>query len=89
MLRFLVSAAFWGAVIIRGRRLLEGENYSDLSFDGAARIREHRLFEFRSLLEKIRHVKLFLGLGKLRATSTSGFISSSGVIWKNVFKSFR
>ena len=36
MIRYLKSSAFWGDTLIRGRRLLEGGDYSDVSFNGAA-----------------------------------------------------
>ena len=35
MVRFPTSAAIWGTVLNRGRRLLEGDIYSDLNIDGA------------------------------------------------------
>ena len=39
------SAAFWGGMFIRGRTLLEGSTYSDLSVGDAAFIKGQRLFE--------------------------------------------
>ena len=36
MIRYLKSAAFWGDTLIRGRRLLERDDYSDVSVNGAA-----------------------------------------------------
>ena len=42
---FLISAALRGAVLIGGRRLLEGGAYIEILILGAALIRERRLLE--------------------------------------------
>ena len=56
MVRFLTSATFCAA-LIRGRSLLEGDAYSELSVGSAALNRGQRLFEARRLLEEIRYLK--------------------------------
>ena len=45
MVKFLINPAVLGAALIRGKRLLEGGTYSDLSSNGAAFIKVWRLFE--------------------------------------------
>ena len=53
MARFWIGATFWGAVFIRGRRLLEGSAYFDLIVNVAAFIKGC-LFEAQHLLEEMR-----------------------------------
>ena len=53
MVRFLISATFRVAALLRGRCLLEGAASSDLNVKGAALNRRWRWFEARQLLEKI------------------------------------
>ena len=53
MVRFLICTVFRGAALVKGRRLIEGGAYSDLSVNGVAIIRERHLFEVRRFLEKI------------------------------------
>ena len=60
MVKFLINPAVLGAALIRGKRLLEGGTYSDLSSNGAAFIKVWRLFEAQHLLEEIRYRGLHL-----------------------------
>ena len=53
MVSFLISAAFWVVAAIKGRRLLQDGDFSDLSINGAAFIRGRHLIEARHL-EEIR-----------------------------------
>ena len=55
LLIFLISAAFFAAALIRGRRLLEGGAYLIIYLWSAALIGGRRLFEARRLLEEIRY----------------------------------
>ena len=59
MVTSATSAAFWGAVLIRGRTLLEGGAYSDLSVGDAAFIKGRRLFDTRELVEEIQYLTIF------------------------------
>ena len=43
MVRFIINATLWGAVLIRGRHLQEGNPYFDLSINGAALIWDPKL----------------------------------------------
>ena len=54
MTMFLLSAAFWGAALIRGRRLLVGGTYFDLSVNGEVLIRGWCLYEDQHLLEELQ-----------------------------------
>ena len=45
MVKLLISAAYWGALLIRRRHLLESGPYSDLNVNGAALIRGQCLLE--------------------------------------------
>ena len=56
----LLTVAFSAATLIRGKRLLEADAYSELSVYDAIRIRGRRLFEAQRLLEQIRYIKIFL-----------------------------
>ena len=58
MVRFLISAAFWGESLIRGRHLLECSACFDLSVDGMTLVREQHLFEAQHLLEEIQYVSI-------------------------------
>ena len=61
----LLTAAFLAAILIRGKRLLEADAYSELSVYDAIRIRGRRLFEAQRLLEQIRYIKIFLPYSSL------------------------
>lgn len=54
MVRFLIDATFWGAVLIKERCLLER---LFLCVNNTAIIRRRCLFQVRRLLEEIRHAK--------------------------------
>ena len=54
MIRFLISATFWNAAVIRGKRLLDGGAYSGINVNSVGFIRGRRLFETQHLLKEIR-----------------------------------
>ena len=53
MVRYLISAAFLGAALVRGRVLCEGGACFDLTVNGVALVRGWCSFEDRRLLEKM------------------------------------
>ena len=50
--RFLISAEFWGATLIRGMRLLDGRAYADQIVNGVVFIRGWYLFQAWCFLDE-------------------------------------
>ena len=83
MVVFLISATFWGAVLTRGRRLLQGGAYSNLSGKIAAPIklvlRDKILYHSNSYLLLFKKRKL-LSL-EIWLKSSSDFEVSASFQW--------
>ena len=54
MVRFLISAAFSGATLIRVRLIIEGSAYSDLDVNDAALIRRNTVLWFLKLVSGLQ-----------------------------------